>query len=360
MIAVLVNSLTAVGYFRQILPTWELYRTGNNVDMVLINDISLEVLSKYKVIHFHMNLIVYKPFRDIFDNLKLLGIRLIADIDDYWILPKTNPYYETHKVKNYIHSYINKIDCITTTTKRFRDELKTHTKTKIVVLPNACDSSNPQFKINKVESKKFRIGIIGGASHLYDLDVLAGFQDYLDMSDKQIVLCGFDTRGVDKPEFSIWNAFEQKLTNDYKGLPKEYVNHLLSYNTEEYPYINDMYYKRNFARDIESYASFYNEVDVLLAPLENSKFNNMKSELKAIEAGTMGVPIICSNVAPYSDILTNRENALLVGNSPEKWAKAINEVIKNYDKYRFNLMSLIDDNYNLHTINKKRIKLYDI
>lgn len=354
---VIVNSINAVSYFRQILPTWEINRNGHLVNMMLITDISLESLSLYEIIHFHANLLTYEPFRSIFNELRGLGIKMIMDIDDYWLLPKTNPYYETHKLKDYVSEYFPKMDCITTTTNRFKNELKKVFKGNIVVLPNAADKSNPQFIPKRTKSHLFRIGIIGGASHLDDLEVLKGFQNYLDMSDKQVVLCGFDINGVTHPMLSIWNQFELTLTNEYKDLHIDYINYLLRYSSQDYPLISNMPYRRMFSRDIESYASFYNDVDVLLAPLQNNRFNTMKSELKGIEAGTMGVPMICSNVAPYTDAFT-KDEVIFANNGAKNWADAINKVIKGYDKYRDNLSKVVDTKYNLHEINKRRIELY--
>jgi hypothetical protein len=355
---VIVNSINAVSYFRQILPTWEINRNGYFINMMLITDISLESLSPYEVIHFHANLLTYEPFRLIFNGLRELGIKMIMDIDDFWMLPKTNPYYEVHKLKDYVSEYFPKMDCITTTTNRFKNELRKVFKGNIIVLPNATDKQNPQFIPKRTKSHLFRIGIIGGASHLDDLEVLKGFQNYLDMSDKQIVLCGFNIEGVYCPQLSIWNNFELLLTNNYKDLPLDYVNYLMRYSQQEYPLINNMPYKRNYSRDIESYASFYNEVDVLLAPLQNNRFNSMKSELKGIEAGTMGVPMICSNVAPYNDAFT-KDEVIFVNNGAKNWADGITKVIKQYDKYRDNLIKVIDTKYNLRTINEKRIDLYE-
>lgn len=358
-VVIIVNSINAVSYFRQILPTWQLNRNGHQIDMMLITNISYESLSEYNVIHFHANLFTFEPFRLIFNQLRENGIKMIMDIDDYWLLPPTNPYYEVHKLKDYVAEYFPKVDCITTTTNRFKNEIKKVFKGNIIVLPNACDKENPQFKIERTKSHLFRIGIIGGASHLEDLEVLKGFQNYLDMSDKQIVLCGFNIEGVSCPQLSIWNQFELTLTNEYKDLNIDYVKYLMRYSQQEYPLINNMPYKRNYSRDIESYASFYNEVDVLLAPLQNNRFNSMKSELKGIEAGTMGVPMICSNTAPYSDAFT-RDEVIFVKDGAENWAKAITRVIREYDKYRDNLSNVVNSKYDLQTINERRLKVYDL
>ncbi len=53
--------------------------------------------------------------------------------------------------------------------------------------------------------------------------------------------------------------------------------------------------------DVTEYMNFYANADVTFAPLVPSKFNNMKSNLKVLEAGAKKLPILVSNTMPYSD-----------------------------------------------------------
>ncbi len=47
------------------------------------------------------------------------------------------------------------------------------------------------------------------------------------------------------------------------------------------------------------YGEVYKHFDIVVAPLQNTKFNNCKSELKILEASAYKKPIICSAVLPY-------------------------------------------------------------
>ena len=50
--------------------------------------------------------------------------------------------------------------------------------------------------------------------------------------------------------------------------------------------------------------NFYQEADILLAPLLDNKFNRLKSNLKALEAGAKRIPLMAIKRAPYDDIPT--------------------------------------------------------
>jgi len=285
------------------------------------------------------------------------------DCDDYWELSETSPYYGIHKVKDYIYNFLPAVDAITTTTTLFRAFLRQFNK-NVYVLPNAIDKSLKQYENKPEKHSRLRVGLIGGASHLYDLKLMEGFTRYLSeelKNDVQIVLCGFDTRGVDRPEYSIWNEFEQILTDDYRTISKEHMKYLCNYIEGEYPI--DEAYRRYWSKDIYTYAELYNNIDVLIAPIEDNKFNKMKSELKSIEAGVMGKAIIASNVGINKLVLKNNENALVIDNKlgAKAWADAIrklNNDRKLLDKLKNNLSNTIDTKYNMHNIAKSRLELY--
>ena len=62
-------------------------------------------------------------------------------------------------------------------------------------------------------------------------------------------------------------------------------------------------------------------LDVGLAPLVGSKFNESKSVLKWEEYAALGVPCIASNVPPYSDTLKSGVDGILVDD--DGWYEAL-------------------------------------
>ncbi|WP_262966379.1 methyltransferase domain-containing protein [Methylobacter psychrophilus] len=60
-----------------------------------------------------------------------------------------------------------------------------------------------------------------------------------------------------------------------------------------------------------------------LIPLDDSVFSSCKSPIKFFDYALAGMPVICSNVPPYSDYIINEETGFLVSNDTDSWVTAI-------------------------------------
>ncbi|MDQ8733036.1 glycosyltransferase [Paenibacillus sp. LHD-38] len=69
-------------------------------------------------------------------------------------------------------------------------------------------------------------------------------------------------------------------------------------------------------------------VDINIAPLEESIFNEAKSENKWVEASLVKVATIASNVGAFKDMITNGETGLLC-NTTEEWEAALRLLVDN-------------------------------
>ena len=67
-------------------------------------------------------------------------------------------------------------------------------------------------------------------------------------------------------------------------------------------------------------------LDIAVAPLEDIPFNHGKSNLRLIEYGALGLPVICSDVTPYRNA-----PALRLPNNPQQWIAALRERIHDLD-----------------------------
>lgn len=65
------------------------------------------------------------------------------------------------------------------------------------------------------------------------------------------------------------------------------------------------------------------ELDVAIAPLEINAFNEAKSNLKLLEYGVLGYPVVCSDIVPYQGGFP----VTRVRNRPQDWIKAIRELV---------------------------------
>ena len=119
------------------------------------------------------------------------------------------------------------------------------------------------------------------------------------------------------------------------------------------------------------YAKYYSKFDISLAPIKNTMFNRMKSQLKVIEAGFYKKALIASNIGPYTidlkHCLDNGNfvdgNAILVNETRNHsdWAKFIEKLVKNPNLIKDmgeRLYESVKDKYDLNTVTKDRKDFY--
>ncbi|ANQ85865.1 glycosyltransferase [Azoarcus olearius] len=87
------------------------------------------------------------------------------------------------------------------------------------------------------------------------------------------------------------------------------------------PYVKEFYGGVPFEQYPAALASL--GLDLALAPLESNAFNEAKSNLKLLEYGILGYPVVCSNVGPYRQGFPVKR----VNNTSKAWIAAIRERI---------------------------------
>jgi glycosyltransferase involved in cell wall biosynthesis len=394
-VLVLPSDRTGVGKFRSVDPhlfLQKLYSDDFHVDIVFEPDFSdISFWKKYPIVHFHRSI-----GQDIDKSVEFvkflndLGTITICDLDDYWLPTKEHPLHHLiiqNKFHEKILENLKVAKYVTTTTEIFADEIKKYNK-NVVVLPNAIDPNESQFKQITPESDKIRVGWLGGSSHLHDLMLLDGMVDKLSpIKEKlQFVLCGYDTRGtmteIDKntgqqkqrpikPNETVWYEYEKIFTSNYKIVTDEYRNHLLKFADTPFPNEIDESYLRVWTKPVTSYAKNYSKFDISLAPIKHHIFNKVKSQLKVIEAGFYKKALIASNFGPYTIDLThclkNGEfvdgNALLVDEqrNHSDWAKYIKKLTDNPNMIKDmgeRLYEHVSQRYDLNIVTKTRAEFY--
>ena len=346
-----------------------------------------EFFAKYDVVHIHK-----QKDKDgkIIELIKFLGIPLIVDVDDNFYLGDDHPLSLTAKADKTHEPIINAVrsaNYVTTTTDLYASILRKYNK-NIYVFPNAIDPSEKQFSTNKAERDgRLRVGIVCGSSHLKDLELLENLNHQIDKDKVQLVLCGFDLRGTMSvrnadgstykrpiaPHESVWCKYESILTDNYKGLSPEHTKFLLQFKPNCDDPFNDEYYRRMWTRQISNYATHYENIDVLIAPLKENGFNYTKSNLKEIECGFTHTAFIGQNYGPYTiDLKTaigkggaivEDGNALLVDGTKnhKQWGKYINRLANDDNLLKMlqdNLYNTVRDKYSLDTVCKDRVELY--
>lgn len=350
---------------------------------------------KYDIIHFHKGLLKnMEVFWNALKYFKENNIVTIMDIDDNWDVGQFHPLYisnKSMKVPEKLTTNLTLADYVTTTTQIFANKIKKYNK-NVFVFPNAIDPEEDQYQPIKNESGRIRFGFVMGSSHERDMEQFKGVVNMLpkDVLDKiQIVLCGYDLRGninvVDKngnfveqrkikPTESVWYTYERNVTDEYRIVSPEYKDFLLKFlPNAQWPNVENEPYRREWTKDVNEFAKHYRNIDVLLAPLDTNQFNEVKSELKFVEAGFTHTALICSDFGPYSlvgnnlfqkgGVINDEGNCILIdpAKKHKDWAKYIKKLVENPDLITLlqnNLYEFVKDTYDINKVTAKRAEWY--
>ena len=248
----------------------------------------------------NISLVVFNRDSCIFDvdkqlsRLKRLKIPYVMDMDDFWELDKKHLLHKDFKnnVSHRIIKLLKGAHGVTTTTPRLARKIDRYNK-NVLVVPNALDSSQPQFTPVESKNPSPRFGWVGGVHHVEDLRLLLpSFNKIHQENEVHLALGGFTNNDV-------YMVFDAWFSN--RGTYQKYV--------------------RIPADDVYNYGKIYNQINVALIPLCDNKFNSCKSPLKILEAGFKGKAVIVSRVAPYTDDFTDKE--VLFVDSPADWYDSI-------------------------------------
>jgi hypothetical protein len=72
------------------------------------------------------------------------------------------------------------------------------------------------------------------------------------------------------------------------------------------------------------------DLDLAIAPLEHNSFNEAKSNLRLLEYGVLGYPVICTDIVPYQGDLP----VVRLKNRHRDWIKTIRDMVADRDACR--------------------------
>lgn len=398
-VLVVPSDTFGVGLYRSVSPHTQLdklYGDEFDIDINLQPDWSNhDFLAQYDIIHFHKGL---WGNMDIFwaalDFCKANNIVTIMDIDDNWDVGPQHPLYLSNKAikaPEKITTNFKKVDYVTTTTEIFASKIRKYNK-NVFVYPNAIDPEEDQYKAIKNPSTRIRFGFIMGSSHEKDMEQFKGVVNCLgqDILDKiQIVLCGYDLRGTInmvnkegqmvgsrpiKPTESVWFTYERNVTDEYRIVSQSYKDFLLQFTPNmQWPNVENEPYRREWTKGTDEFAKHYRNVDVLLAPLDCNSFNEVKSELKFVEAGFTRTALVCTDFGPYHMVgdslfkkfgeINEKGNCVLIDpvKKHKQWAQVIKKLVANPElitKLQDNLFEFVKDKYDIRNVTKTRAEWY--
>ncbi len=303
------------GYYRIIEP----YAT-------IISDIDFEFNQTPELITDHtLNydaVILQRPCMGEIDNFirfyQSKGKKVVVEVDDDLLnIPKDNPMHDFMlPLKKTFKKCLELADAIHVSTDQVKQSMGTSLHHKISVFPNAID-------LNKYPPKQEGnfITWAGGTSHAESLAIIIPVLKELIAMKQPVLLAGnkewLNAGGFIEGEFlkiAPWKPFVEQ-------------HHL------------HMFTKIN------------------LAPLVDTKFNNCKSELRAMEAAVYGIPTVASDVGPYKRFNAHMGASLLVKNKFQDWMKAIEKLLSDdilYKQKQNACIETIKEYYDLKDVNKVR------
>jgi hypothetical protein len=82
--------------------------------------------------------------------------------------------------------------------------------------------------------------------------------------------------------------------------------------------------------DYPKFAEYFlgQQADILIAPLLDSLFNRCKSAVKLLEYSSLGVPCVCSRIAPYESLIMEGVNSFLAS-SVEEWLSHLIKLVED-------------------------------
>lgn len=201
-------------------------------------------------------------------KLREAGFKIVMDLDDSLDLPIDHVLWPVFNsgIRAELIWCLQNSDVVLTTTSRLAEELSQYNK-NVFVVPNGLPFDEKGFTLSEDKKSKSYFVWAGSETHKNDLRELP------DLGDR-LTVCGYKTDASEPVAKREWMDISQNI------LP---------------------YAKYEHHRSLESYMQSYDGHAVSLAPLEDSNFNRSKSNLKILEAGAKGLPIICSKVDCYDD-----------------------------------------------------------
>lgn len=254
-----------------------------------------------------------------------LQIPCVYEIDDFLhgVHPESSAYYAYNLKGNKerfenIDSYLREANALTVTTEYLKNLYSIYNK-NIYVLPNYIDFeeifTNDIRLIREIKKQehikegKIYIGWAGSNTHLPDLKVAASAIVQIIKEFPQTMLClgGWDGYFRDKE-----NVIHYPEMNPWKDVPEN--------RKVVVPW----------AKEMKDYPKMLTNFDIGIAPLEDTEFNRSKSDIKVKEYYSCGVPVIASDVEPYSKTVKNGVDGLLVqtkGSTHFDWYKKIKRLV---------------------------------
>lgn len=260
----------------QILANTDIYLARANPSMLAIRGILDKFnVSKPLVIDMDDGFDNVDPFADIYRNLGTKDVQL--EDKTYLWQDGVNGFdikANKERVKTF-KDVISGADMVTVTTFELKNYVAKFNP-KVAVIPNSIDLE--KFPQVKVDRKDIRLVYAGGSTHYADLMMIKPALDELMRNNPNL---HFHFLGV-----------------PFKGVTKDMPQD----RVHSYGWVN---------ADAHGYRLACIDGDIGICPLQDTKFNRLKSSVKYYEYSAVGMATVATDIPPYSDDIINKSTGLL-------------------------------------------------
>ena len=296
---VMIKDQGGCGYWRMVLPSRYMDRTGIYID-VTGAPVEYNHLLEYQTV------VVQRLHDwesvDILGRLKNAGKRIIYDIDDdLFSIPEENPASKAIGRSEQMAALecMKLADVVTVSTSVLQAKLTSMLGKAPVILRNAIDPDDGWQATPFTGSPDGwkRIFWQGSNTHDEDWDECFEAVDHIMMArdDVRVVILGF-----------LPSRIQESMNQAHWKGRIEFMGSL----------------------DPEAYFKLIKHVraEVGLAPLRGTVFNSSKSNIKWMENSMIGMPTVASDIEGYSDCIDHGETGFLCS-TPEEWFEAIEKCL---------------------------------
>jgi glycosyltransferase involved in cell wall biosynthesis len=256
-------------------------------------------------------------------RIKEAGLKIVYDLDDnIWSLPAYNPGKKTFDIhQDGFRQCAQLADILTVSTIGLATAAKTGFKLfdkEIFVVPNAVNFD--LFKQKKMNVNDDLIFVGWGGSNTHSQDTAEAFDAVCEVLETNPKV---RMKIIGAPAVDV--ITESRVSDSgYKQQRKATRPSKISYNNHcrFTPWV-----------PIGEYGNRMScwGWDIALAPLEDNRFNRSKSNIKCLEAASIRIPCLCSDVQPYNEFcsLGGSDLKWLLCNSRNDWIKKLNILVND-------------------------------
>lgn len=261
-------------------------------------------------------------------TFKKFDMKIVYDLDDdVWNLPSYNPgKHEFSKVRDGFYRCAELADVLTVSTRGLRTAARSNLQLnkEIIIVPNAIDLN--LFSRKNIQRNDGFVIIGWGGSNTHSEDVKGAFEAVTTVLDE------FPQVRMEIVGAHAENEIIETYIDDNGRRGQRRVKVISKIGKHPQTRFRPWVPVSEYAYRLASWAW-----DISLAPLEDNRFNRSKSNIKVLEAASLKIPCLASDVQPYREFceLGGADLMWLLCNRTSEWASKLRTLINEPERRDF-------------------------